>query len=314
MVARVADRSRRLVCETGPVRVVVTGAAGQVGSELCQVLGTDPRVTAGQGLARAELDITSVSRTRAVLADQARAAADQGGLVVVNAAAWTDVDGAETDEAGAYALNAAGPANLAAACAALDATLIHLSTDYVFSGRADKPYEVDDPTDPATAYGRTKLAGEQAVRALCPRSHIVRTAWVYGATGNNFVKTMARLATSRDSLSVVDDQRGAPTWTADLAPALIDLAVSDAPYGIYHRTGGGDVTWCGFARAIVEELGLDPAMVHPTTSEAFVRPAPRPAYSVLSSRSWTDAGLGVPRDWRPALAAAFARDGGAFRP
>lgn len=277
------------------------------------MLALDSRVAAWQGLTRGDLDITSAPRVRAVLADQARPAADQGGLVVINAAGWTDVDGAETDEAGAYALNATAAANLAAACDAVDAVMIHISSDYVFDGRADKPYEVDDPTGPTSAYGRTKLAGEQAVRALCPRSHIVRTAWVYGAVGNNFVKTIARLATSRDSLRVVDDQRGAPTWTADLAPALVDLAASDAPYGVYHRTGGGDVTWFGFARAIVEELGLDPAMVHPTTTDAFPRPAPRPAYSVLSSRAWTDAGLDAPRGWRPALAAAFARDGGAFR-
>lgn len=296
------------------MRVVVTGAGGQVGTDLCGRLADDPRVLAWQGLTRAELDVTETARVRAVIHDQARPARVQGGLVVVNAAAWTDVDGAETDPDGAYALNATAPANLALACAEVGATFVHLSTDYVFDGRADKPYEVDDPTEPVSEYGRTKLAGELAVRELCPTAYVVRTAWVYGAAGNNFVKTIARLAATRDHLSVVDDQRGSPTWAADLAGSLVDLAFSDAPFGVYHRTGGGEVTWYGFARAVVSELGLDPQMVRPTTSDAFPRPAPRPAYSVLSGRTWTDAGLAPARGWREALAEAFARDGDAFRP
>ncbi|MBL7496826.1 dTDP-4-dehydrorhamnose reductase [Frankia sp. CNm7] len=282
------------------------GSAGQVGSDLCGLLAADPRLPATAGLTRVECDITDPARVRAVIRDQARPAKIQGGLTVVNTAAWTDVDGAESDEMGAYAVNAAGPAHLAAACAEAGATLIHLSTDYAFDGTADKPYEVDDPTGPVSAYGRTKLAGEQAVLALCPSAFVVRTAWVYGATGKNFVKTMARLAAERDVLTVVDDQRGSPTWSADLAGGLIELALSDASPGIYHYTNGGDTTWFGFARAIMEELGEDPAKVHPTTTAAFPRPAPRPAYSVLSTRRWIDAGLTPPRPWRDALAAAFA--------
>jgi dTDP-4-dehydrorhamnose reductase len=141
----------------------------------------------------------------------------------------------------------------------------------------------------------------------------VRTAWVYGATGRNFVKTIARLARERDTLSVVDDQRGSPTWSADLAAGLLELACSQARPGIYHCTGGGEATWFEFAGAVVAELGLDPAKVRPTTTAAFPRPAPRPAYSVLSSRSWVDAGLGPLRDWREALSAAFVECGDAFR-
>ncbi|WP_322747595.1 MULTISPECIES: dTDP-4-dehydrorhamnose reductase [unclassified Frankia] len=284
---------------------MVTGAGGQLGADLCQLLESDKRVLAWAGFTRAEFDVTDAARVRAVIADQARPAKIQGGLVVVNTAAWTDVDGAESDETGAYAANAAAPAQLAAACAEVGATLVHVSTDYVFDGTADKPYEADAPTAPRSAYGRTKLAGEQAVLALCPSAYVVRTAWVYGASGRNFVRTIAKLAAERDTLSVVDDQQGSPTWAVDLAAGLIELAASGVRPGIYHCTGGGDTTWYGFARAIVTELGMDPAKVTPTTTDAFPRPAPRPAYSVLSSRSWSDAGLTPLRPWRDALAAAF---------
>ncbi|MBX6389980.1 MAG: dTDP-4-dehydrorhamnose reductase [Frankia sp.] len=284
------------------------GAGGQVGTDLARLLAVDPRLPAHAELTRAECDITNPARVRAVIRDQARPAKVQGGLTVINAAAWTDVDGAEANEAAAYAVNAAGPAHLAAACAEVDATLIHISTDYVFDGSADKPYEVADPTGPTSAYGRTKLAGEQAVLALCPSSaYVVRTAWVYGAVGANFVKTMARLAAERDVLTVVDDQRGSPTWSADLAGALLELALCGAAPGVYHYTNAGDTTWYGFARAILEELGDDPDKVRPISTAEFPRPAARPAYSVLSSRRWTDAGLPPPRPWREALAAAFAR-------
>jgi len=284
----------------------VIGSGGQVGSDLCRLLAADPRLQATAGLTRAECDITDPARVRAVIRDQARPAKVQGGLTVVNTAAWTDVDGAETDEAGAYAVNATGPAHLAAACAETGAALIHLSTDYVFDGTADKPYEVEDQTGPVSAYGRTKLAGEQAVLELCPSAYVVRTAWVYGAVGKNFVKTMARLARERDGLTVVDDQRGSPTWSADLAAGLIELTLSGAQPGVYHYTNAGDTTWFDFARSIMEQIGQDPAKVAPTTTAAFVRPAPRPAYSVLSARRWIDAGLTPPRPWRDALAAAFA--------
>lgn len=296
------------------MRVVVTGAAGQLGTDLCQVIEQDSRVLAWQALTRAELDVTNAAQVRAVLRDQARPAKIQGGLVVINTAAWTDVDGAESDEAGAYALNASAPGLLAAGCAEVGATLIHISTDYVFPGDAGHPYDVDDPTGPASAYGRTKLAGEQAVRMLLPdASYVVRTSWVYGAAGGNFVKTMARLEGERETLTVVDDQRGCPTWSADLARGLVDLAASSPAAGIYHLAGGGETTWYGLARAVLEELGADPDRVQPTTSAEFVRPAPRPAYSVLSSRAWQVAGLTPLRDWREALAAAFGEVGEQLR-
>jgi dTDP-4-dehydrorhamnose reductase len=302
--------------------VLVTGAAGQLGAELCRLLPTLPGVTAWRGLTRADLDVTDRAAVDEAVAAAAAAAGgrDPGagdgggpdGLVVVNAAAFTDVDGAEADRDAAFAANALAPAHLAAACERARARLVHVSTDYVFDGRATRPYEVGDATAPTSVYGTTKLAGEQAVRTLCKRSYVVRTAWVYGAVGRNFVKTIARLAKERDTLSVVADQRGAPTWAADLAAGLLELAASAAAPGLYHHAGGGETTWYGFARAVVAELGLDPAKVLPTTTAQFPRPAPRPAYSVLSPRSWTDAGFAAPRDWSRALCAAFARDRDAF--
>jgi dTDP-4-dehydrorhamnose reductase len=285
------------------VRWLVTGAGGQLGSDLRRILAAaDVRAPA-----HADLDVTDSAAVDRLVADFAPD-------VVVNAAGYTAVDTAESDQDAAYQANARGPANLAAALARHGGRLVHVSTDYVFAGDAERPYEVDDPTGPQSVYGRTKLAGERAVRELLPdSSFVVRTSWVYGATGGNFVKTMLRLERERETLSVVDDQRGAPTWSADLARALVELARSDAPAGVYHCTGSGDTTWFGLARAIFAEIGADPARVRPTTTEAFPRPAPRPAYSVLSDASWTAAGLRPMPAWRDALHVAFATDGAGLR-
>jgi len=283
------------------LRALVTGAGGQLGTDLLGVLGPGAR-----GLTRADLDVTDGAAVRAVLGDWALATRDlPGRRVVFNAAAWTNVDGAETDEEGAYAANAAAPAHLAVAAEAIGAVLVHVSTDYVFAGDATEPYDVTDAPAPRSAYGRTKLAGESAVLATSPSSYVVRTAWVYGATGGNFVKTMARLERERDTVSVVDDQRGSPTWSRDLAAGLVELARVAPPGGVYHLTNGGDCTWYDLARAVFEELGADPARVLPCTTADFPRPAPRPAYSVLSDRAWRAAGLTPLRPWRDALRAAF---------
>jgi dTDP-4-dehydrorhamnose reductase len=250
-------------------------------------------------LGHAELDVTDPEAVTELLG---RHAPD----VVVNAAGWTDVDGAEAHVEQAMAANAIGPGLLAAACRRLDATLIHLSTDYVFDGAASTPYAVDAPANPASAYGRSKLAGERAVLAGGARAYVVRTAWVYAAGFPNFVTTMTKLAAERETLAVVDDQRGQPTWARDLAGAVVALGDSDAQPGVYHCTNAGETTWCGLARAVFEEIGADPGRVRPTSTEAFPRPAPRPAYSVLSADSWRAAGLPPTRPWRDALAAAFA--------
>jgi dTDP-4-dehydrorhamnose reductase len=284
-------------------RWLITGAHGQLGSDLQRVLADDDV----RALGRSDLDVADL---RAVADTIAEFRPD----VVVNGAAYTAVDSAETDEDTAYRVNAAGAAAVASAVARTGGRLIHVSTDYVFDGESRVPYEVDDPTGPKSVYGRSKLAGEEAIRELLPSAYIVRTAWLYGAVGGNFVKTMARLERERTTVTVVDDQFGAPTWTAQLAAALVALGRSSATSaGIYHCTNSASTSWFGFARAIFEELGADPSRVLPTSTANFPRPAPRPAYSVLSDRAWRGAGLTPLPHWRSALHQAFVSIGDAFR-
>jgi dTDP-4-dehydrorhamnose reductase len=292
---------------TRPVsRWLITGSNGQLGTDLQLLLDADPDATV-RAVDVADLDITNSVAVDAAVAEFAPD-------VLVNAAAFTAVDAAEEAEQTAYLVNATGPAVLAAALARHGGRLIHVSTDYVFAGDGSRPYEVEDEPNPRSAYGRTKLAGERAVREVLPdSSYVVRTAWVYGATAANFVKTMTRLERERDTVSVVDDQRGSPTWSADLARALVELARSDAPAGTYHCTNSGDTTWFEFTRAIFAEVGADPSRVLPTTTDAFPRPAPRPAYSVLSPAAWVEAGLAPMPDWRDALRSAFAQYGPELR-
>jgi dTDP-4-dehydrorhamnose reductase len=277
-------------------RWLVTGAGGMLGQDLVAALES----------ARGAGEVTAANRDSLDVTDpDACLAAVAGHDIVVNAAAWTAVDDAESQEADAFAVNAVGAANLARACSVAGARMVHVSTDYVFAGEATSPYAEDAPLAPRSAYGRTKGAGEWAVQALCPRSWVVRTAWLYGSGGPNFVKTMARLAAERDTVSVVDDQRGQPTWTVDLAAAIVRLVEAEAPFGTYHGTSAGETTWFGFARAIFSGLGLDPARVKPTTSDAFPRPAPRPAFSVLGHQAWRGAGLDPLPSWQQSLTRAL---------
>ncbi|WP_116706937.1 dTDP-4-dehydrorhamnose reductase [Actinomycetospora cinnamomea] len=294
---------------------MVTGAGGALGSDLVARLAAEdvPPSDTVRVHDRAGLDVTDAGAVREAVHAWA-AAPGEGPAVLLNAAAYTAVDRAETDPeaaAAAWAVNAEAPGLLAAACAEVGATMVHVSTDYVLGplpGGETRPLEPEDPTAPAGVYARSKLAGEQAVRAALPGAHhVVRTAWVYGSVGANFVRTMARLARERETVDVVDDQHGSPTWSADLADGLVALARSSAPPGTRHAAGGGATTWCGLARAVFAELGADPGRVRPCDTASFPRPAPRPAWSVLSDASWRAAGLRPLPPWREALHAAVTR-------
>ena len=233
--------------------------------------------------------------------------------LVVNCAAYTAVDDAESHEPVAFTVNAVGAANLARAARAAGARMVQISTDYVFDGAATTPYPADGALAPRSAYGRTKGAGEWAVRAECPDHLVVRTAWLYGAAGACFPKTIARVAAERGGLDVVDDQIGQPTWTVDLADLIVRLVAVGAPSGVYHGTSSGQVSWYGFARAVVTAAGMDPLIVRPTTSEGSVRPAPRPAYSVLAHGGLDAVGVAPIGDWAERWAASSGAVLGAAR-
>lgn len=284
------------------MRWLITGAGGMLGRDVVEELTR--RGEEVVGLDRAALDIT-----RPAAVDTA--VRDHRPDLVVNCAAYTAVDDAESDETRALEINGDGPRLLARACAAHGARMIHVSTDYVFSGEArTTPYPEDHPTGPRTAYGRTKLAGERAVLEELPgASAVVRTAWLYGVHGANFVRTMIGLEARRDTVDVVDDQRGQPTWSADVAERIADLGVRLGPdaHGVFHATNSGEATWYELAREVFALVGADPDRVRPTTSAAFPRPAPRPAYSALAHRRWQEIGLPLPRDWRSALHEALPR-------
>ena len=274
-------------------RWLVTGAGGMLGADMVAVLTS--RGEPVTGMNRAGLDVTDAA---AVTDAIARCRPD----VVVNCAAWTAVDDAEASEEQALAVNAGGAANLAAACAGLGARLVQISTDYVFAGDAGRPYAENDVPAPRTAYGRTKLAGERAVLDRLPGSgFVVRTAWLYGAHGASFVRTMIKLEDTRPTIDVVDDQHGQPTWTVDVARQIVALVHSTAAPGIYHATSGGQTTWFGLAREIFALLGADPARVRPIPSSALSRPAPRPAYSVLGHSAWAGSRVPPIGEWRTAL-------------
>ncbi|NYG06067.1 dTDP-4-dehydrorhamnose reductase [Phycicoccus badiiscoriae] len=278
-------------------RWLVTGAGGMLGLDMQVALAlagvSDDDVT---GLTRSDLDVTDPEATRDAI---------RGHDVVVNCAAYTRVDDAESHEGQAFSVNALGAANVADACRTVGARLVHVSTDYVFAGEATEPYAEDAPVAPLSAYGRTKAAGEWAVQARCPQAWIVRTAWLYGAGGPNFVKTMARLADTRETVDVVDDQTGQPTWTMDVAGAIMRLVDDAAPFGVWHATSQGETTKYGLAREIFRGLGLDPERVRPTTSDAFPLPAPRPSYSVLGHDAWRMARIPRLPHWQESLATSL---------
>ncbi|WP_430592358.1 dTDP-4-dehydrorhamnose reductase [Humidisolicoccus flavus] len=274
------------------MKILLVGASGMLGSDLREAL-SEHEVDARSS---ATLDITDAA---------ACLLAAEHVDVIVNASGYTKVDDAESDEDRAAAINATGVENLARAAHQNGAVLVHVSTDYVFDGAATAPYAEDTAYAPVSAYGRTKALGEQRALAVHPDTIIVRTAWLYGRHGANFAQTMLRLATQHETVNVIDDQRGQPTYAADLAARIVALIDAGVRNGIFHGTNSGETTWFGFAKEIFATAGLDTDRVLPTDSKTFVRAAQRPAYSVLGHDAWTSVDMPPMRHWKEALHDAF---------
>lgn len=293
------------------MRVLVVGAQGMLGHDVLRAGERAGHELVGVDLP--EIDITDMDSVEGVIE---RMAGEAGGLDgLVNCAAWTDVDGAESNADAARAVNADGAGNLARACARAGIGMAHVSTDYVFDGRAPldgdgrpRPYVESDPTGPRSVYGSTKLEGEEQVRAASPRHAIARTAWLYGVDGKNFVQTMLRLASEREAVQVVTDQIGSPTWSGHLAPALLGL-LERGVTGLVHLTGGGQVSWNGFAKEIFRQAEVR-CRVEDATSEQMARPAPRPAWSAMESER--EDVLPMP-PWQDGLAGYMAARTGMIR-
>lgn len=273
------------------MRIAITGASGQLGMELVQYNSSQAGLEL-IGLTRLELDITDKSKCINLLEILKPNA-------IIHCAAYTAVDKAETDEEVAYSVNRDGTYNLAVAAEKIKAKFCYISTDYVFDGESSDPYSVDSPTNPQTVYGKSKLEGEEIVRKLVDQHFIVRTSWVFGKYGSNFVKTMLRLSSEKDTVRVVSDQIGSPTYTYDLAELLLKL-VKTENYGTYHVSNSGTCSWYEFAKTIYQYKGIEKQVI-PSLSSDFPRPAPRPAYSVLSQDKIEEIGLLKLRSWQEAL-------------
>lgn len=291
------------------MKVLVTGVNGQLGHDVVLELARRGHETVGSGSGPAYRGTDALTQLPYLPLDVTDGPAAEERIAalrpdaVVHCSAWTAVDAAEEPEnrEKVWALNVAAPGNIAAACAAAGAKLLLISTDYVFDGTGDRPWKPGDDADPCNEYGRTKLLGERAAAERLDRLFIVRTAWVFGANGKNFVKTMLRLGADRDTLRVVDDQIGTPTYTADLARLLADMAETDK-YGVYHASNeGGYVSWCDFAREIFRQAGMDTRVLGVSTAEYGMSLARRPLNSRLDKSCLTEAGFALLPDWRDAL-------------
>lgn len=277
---------------------LITGGSGQLGIAVSQEL--DKLGIAFDTWSSRDLDITQSSNT-------SEAIEKLSPTVIINCAAWTDVDGAENHEIDASRVNSDGPENLAIAAKRCNSKLIHVSTDYVFSGESQTPWQIADEINPQSAYGRTKAQGESRVLAnYSENSFLVRTAWLYSPWGKNFAKTMTKLALKgTGEVRVVDDQVGQPTSASDLAKQLVELGLSTSPAGIYHGTNSGQASWYEFAQEIFKLASADVGRVTPVSSSEYPRPAKRPSYSVLSHDAWANTSVKAMRDWRIALAEAM---------
>ncbi|WP_462315738.1 dTDP-4-dehydrorhamnose reductase [Methanobrevibacter sp.] len=270
------------------MKILITGSNGMLGHDLANALeGHELILTTSK-----TLDITDKDHTIEFICD---AEPD----IVINSAAYTDVDGCEENHDLAYAVNGEGVRNLAMACREIDCPLVHISTDYVFDGSATEPIAEDGEIGPISVYGKSKLQGEEAIQEILDKYFIIRTAWLYGLNGKNFPKTMLELAESHSEITVVYDEVGTPTYTPDLAYGISELIETDR-YGIYHLTNSGSCSWCEFARYIFEVAGKDVNVI-PVTASEFARPAPRPSYSVLDNRNWVENGFEPLRDYKEAI-------------
>ena len=271
------------------MKILITGSNGMVGHDLENVLKDKHELILTTSKT---LDITDKDKTMEIIKEN-------NPDIVINSAAYTDVDGCETNQDLAYAVNGQGVKNLALACRQIDCPLVHVSTDYVFDGTARDPIPEDGEIGPISVYGKSKLMGEQAIEEILDKYFIVRTAWLYGINGKNFPKTMLELAENHPEITVVYDEVGTPTYTPDLAYGISKLIETDF-YGIYHLTNSGSCSWCEFARYIFEIAGRDVNVV-PVTASEFSRPAPRPSYSVLMNKKWIENGFEPLRDYKEAI-------------
>ncbi len=277
------------------MKILLTGSNGQLGTDFRLVAGAEHEVVAH------DLDLDIADR-----AAVARRVAEVRPDIVLNAAAYTNVDGAESDELNAYRVNALGPQNLALACQSAGVPMMHVSTDFVFSGEAEEPYTEYDAPDPRGVYGRSKYAGEQHVAGLLNRFYICRTSWLYGVGGHNFVKTMLEAGKRRPEVRVVDDQEGSPTYSRDLAYKLLEIMESGA-FGVYHLSNEGSITWNRFTRDIFEIAGIKTPVL-PVSTRELARPAPRPRYSTMRGLALELQGIAPMRPYREALEQFILRD------